>query len=303
MPTLRQLQRTQPDTVLRWFERGRLWESEGAALEDQRTRRQAASSRDREWRPGGSHVDPRAKFKQTRDEKRARFKSRLRTYGPQDEPLEPGPRAQGPGESGQGPTSERPGASGQGPKVQGPGSDAPGSRRGPGNPLGGWTPERLKKYPPRERSGGWGPPRESGARPRAKGPSIDAPQSRRGPGNPLGDWKPERPPFKKYPPRERSGGWSPARGPSTGHKPKGPGSDASESRRGPGNPLGEAKAQRPPFKKHPPRERSGGWSPARGAGPGPKAEGPSSDPPESRRGPGNPLGKRRSGKPRGPKGS
>ena len=33
LPTLRQLQRTQPDTVLRWFERGKLWDSPDAARE------------------------------------------------------------------------------------------------------------------------------------------------------------------------------------------------------------------------------------------------------------------------------
>ena len=32
----------------------------------------------RDWRPGGDHVDPRAQFKVTRDEKRARFKERHR---------------------------------------------------------------------------------------------------------------------------------------------------------------------------------------------------------------------------------
>jgi hypothetical protein len=74
LPTLRQLQRTQPDTTMKWFERGRFWNSPEEAADAQRARRQAAAGRDRRWRPGGDHVDPRAKYQISRDEKRARFK-------------------------------------------------------------------------------------------------------------------------------------------------------------------------------------------------------------------------------------
>ena len=56
LPTLRQLQRTQPDTVLRWFERGRRWESPEAAREDQVERRKSTADRKRDWRPGGDHI-------------------------------------------------------------------------------------------------------------------------------------------------------------------------------------------------------------------------------------------------------
>jgi hypothetical protein len=77
LPTLKQLQRTQPDAVLKWFERSRLWNSaEEAAAALKAPRRPAGPSRGREWRPGGEHRDPRAKFQLTRDEKRARFKKR-----------------------------------------------------------------------------------------------------------------------------------------------------------------------------------------------------------------------------------
>jgi hypothetical protein len=31
----------------------------------------------RDWRPGGSHKDPRARYEISRDEKRARYKKRL----------------------------------------------------------------------------------------------------------------------------------------------------------------------------------------------------------------------------------
>lgn len=77
LPTLRQLQRTQPNVTMKWFERGRFWDDPSAAREAQQRKRDSASSRGREWRPGGKHVDPRAKYDIPRDERRARFKKRL----------------------------------------------------------------------------------------------------------------------------------------------------------------------------------------------------------------------------------
>lgn len=80
IPTLKQLQRTQPNVSLRWFDRGRLWDSPLAARDALRARRLARPERRPEWRPGGNHVDPRERFKLTRDQKRARFKKR-RAWG------------------------------------------------------------------------------------------------------------------------------------------------------------------------------------------------------------------------------
>jgi hypothetical protein len=77
LPTLRQLQRTQPDAVMKWFESGQLWESPAAANEAKRVR-QSVPKRPAAWRPGGVHKDPKARFELTRDQKRARFKQRLR---------------------------------------------------------------------------------------------------------------------------------------------------------------------------------------------------------------------------------
>jgi len=78
LPTLTQLKRTQPNVVLMWFERGRVWESPTAARAALEARRSQPRPRDRkpEWRPGGDHRDPRAKYQSSRDEKRARFKKR-----------------------------------------------------------------------------------------------------------------------------------------------------------------------------------------------------------------------------------
>jgi hypothetical protein len=77
VPTLTQLQRTQPDAELRWFEGGRLWASPAEA-EAARAERRRRPKRPSDWRPGGDHKDPRARFELSRDEKRARFKRRLR---------------------------------------------------------------------------------------------------------------------------------------------------------------------------------------------------------------------------------
>jgi hypothetical protein len=76
LPTLTQLQRKTPDAVLQWFDRGKLWPSPEAAREALKAERQRSRPRDREWRPGGNHKDPRARFKLSRDQKRARFKKR-----------------------------------------------------------------------------------------------------------------------------------------------------------------------------------------------------------------------------------
>jgi hypothetical protein len=78
MPTFRQLQARHPEIVMMWFARGRLWESpeqERAAAARQRMTRHRRGT---EWRPGGAHRDPRARFKVPRDEKRRRFAAKLR---------------------------------------------------------------------------------------------------------------------------------------------------------------------------------------------------------------------------------
>src|SRR5512134_2599492 len=79
VPTFKQLQSKHPDVVMKWFARGRLWDSpdeEQAALALER--RQRPERRDRGWRPGGAHEDPRERFKIPRDEKRRRFADRMR---------------------------------------------------------------------------------------------------------------------------------------------------------------------------------------------------------------------------------
>ena len=62
LPTLVQLRRTNRDVVMKWFARGRLWDSpETARLAFQRPK--PKEQRSAEWRPGGRHADPRARFR------------------------------------------------------------------------------------------------------------------------------------------------------------------------------------------------------------------------------------------------
>ena len=69
LPTLNQLTRTNADVTLRFFARGKLWDSPEQA---QWAGKQEwpRENRGREWRPGGTHKDPRARF-----DKRASGKS------------------------------------------------------------------------------------------------------------------------------------------------------------------------------------------------------------------------------------
>ena len=95
MPTFQRLREKHPDAVMKWFARGKLWDSPedargdhaGSRDRDRGERRDgdrtdrgggrgrpdqrdaSREPRDRSWRPGGEHRDPRQKFK---DAKKAR---------------------------------------------------------------------------------------------------------------------------------------------------------------------------------------------------------------------------------------
>jgi hypothetical protein len=77
MPTLHQLKRKNADVVMKWFARGKLWDSQAAEREAFRTRtdRPPSERRNQDWRPGGEHKDPRARFDK---EKRRRDKREQR---------------------------------------------------------------------------------------------------------------------------------------------------------------------------------------------------------------------------------
>jgi hypothetical protein len=63
LPTFHQLRRTNKDVVLKWFARGRLWETPEAAQAAGRETAAAREKRGSDWRPGGAHKDPRDRFK------------------------------------------------------------------------------------------------------------------------------------------------------------------------------------------------------------------------------------------------
>lgn len=183
LPTLRQLQRTQPTAELKWFERGRFWHSKEAAAAAARDRRKPAG-RGPDWRPGGSHADPRARYTLTRDQKRARFKrnlTRRRDGSGADQAGEPGERPQG----------SRPKTEGR-PRPKTSGRSGPGAS-GPGRPKasGQWRPKasgQKRTKPDPSRSGSADRPRsKSGDRSRstARPPRPTgkrSPVSRKGPG-------------------------------------------------------------------------------------------------------------------------
>jgi hypothetical protein len=70
LPTMKQLQARNAGVELRWFARGRLWASPDEARQDleqtrlrhRRARHPSGERRGPDWRPGGTHADPRARY-------------------------------------------------------------------------------------------------------------------------------------------------------------------------------------------------------------------------------------------------
>ena len=65
MPTFKRIQAKHPDAEMKYFARGKLWESQDAAkkaLEAQRRPDRPRTRLGRDWRPGGEHRDPRQRF-------------------------------------------------------------------------------------------------------------------------------------------------------------------------------------------------------------------------------------------------
>src|SRR6202521_934036 len=70
LPTFNQLRRANPHIVMKWFARGKLWDNpEQAQWAAQNLERQR-QKRGREWRPGGEHKEPRARFSKPRSQRR-----------------------------------------------------------------------------------------------------------------------------------------------------------------------------------------------------------------------------------------
>lgn len=83
LSTFKQIRRKQPDAEIKWFARGRLWESPEDVLREKpfgqkskEGRSEKLEDRGRNWRPGGNHRDPRQAFK---DIKKSRNQKRRQT--------------------------------------------------------------------------------------------------------------------------------------------------------------------------------------------------------------------------------
>ena len=105
LPTFNRLREKHPNAQLKWFERGQLWESRDAARaqgfgqgerrwEGPRPARDAEPGeppRDRNWRPGGEHRDPRQKYKDAKKAKWDRYKQNIRARWDEKQPDRPVP--------------------------------------------------------------------------------------------------------------------------------------------------------------------------------------------------------------------
>ncbi len=154
LPTFQQLKRTNKDVVFKWFARGRLWETPEEAQEALRAPRVVPEKRGGEWRPGGTHADPRERFKKKSGARSHKFDSRPKPSegAPAFRPDNPRP----PHKYGSRPSSSRP---------SGP---PPGDRS-----WGGKPPSSGPRQPQPWRDKPSGPPR--GDRPWSRKPSGGAP--------------------------------------------------------------------------------------------------------------------------------
>jgi hypothetical protein len=59
LPTLHQLKRTNPNAEMKWFARGKLWDTPEQAQWARTNLPKSSERRGRDWRPGGLHNDPR----------------------------------------------------------------------------------------------------------------------------------------------------------------------------------------------------------------------------------------------------
>jgi hypothetical protein len=282
LPTFTRLREKQPDAEMKWFARGRLWDSPAdarAAFDAQRNqgfgahrdrlrrdgaqargdgrpgdqRDRPAEGRGRGWRPGGEHRDPRQKFKDAKKARNQRWreeKFERKQERPRDRfDARGGPRA---GTDGRG-ADRRPHEAN---RNAAPKPAWSGERRREGKPdRGPRQPDRGPRQPDRG-------PRQPDWRARPQGP---APAKR--------DWSERRegsaPPAQKRPSGERRQGGRPF------------------ERRSFERNQGTEEPQPPPRPRGPNREPRPGETPA--PTPPPRPSEPSTPPPTPERGRGRKL--------------
>jgi hypothetical protein len=100
LPTFKRIQEKHPDAELKYFARGRLWNSQEdakRAAEERREGRTDRPPRAKDWRPGGSHRDPRQPFQDAKKARnlrwrKERFERRQQGDGPGGRPPSEGQR-------------------------------------------------------------------------------------------------------------------------------------------------------------------------------------------------------------------
>jgi hypothetical protein len=114
-PTFERLRSKHPSAVMRWFARGRLWESPEAARQP-RPGEKTRASRGRDWRPGGEHRDPRDRFRKEQQARWRALRERAHTKRTAGRPAAAGRRAA---------NQDRPGPGEDQPRTPTPSSPAP----------------------------------------------------------------------------------------------------------------------------------------------------------------------------------
>src|SRR6266852_5506744 len=223
LPTFTQLKRTNQNVVVRWFAQGRLWDSPEAQMAAGRKPKFAGDRRGPDWRPGGTHKDPRDRFKKKNRPERAWSEGNASARRDRDTPGPPRDARPGRDKPAAPPRGNTPTSGGGGR----PWSDKP---RGAARP---WTnkprdPSRAWSDKPRDPSKPWsGKPRDPSKPWSGKPRDSSKPWSGK-PRDPSKPWS-GKPPDPSQPwsgnPRDSSKPWSgKARDPSrpTGGKPRGP---------------------------------------------------------------------------------
>ena len=101
LPTFQRIKEKHPDAEMKYFARGKLWESRDAARaaqqrggpparRDRRGRDGTRDARGRDWRPGGEHRDPRQKFVDAKKQRNASI--RKERWQRKNAPASSGPR-------------------------------------------------------------------------------------------------------------------------------------------------------------------------------------------------------------------
>jgi len=208
LPTFRQIQQTQPDAQMKFFARGKLWDSPEQALRAEDSETRSGERRGRDWRPGGEHRDPRQRFRDAKKAKNQfrrgqRWERKHQTPGGSAEKRSNAPREKPQGDPLRHDVVTR--------RPARQGGRKPASDRGPGPD---WRNRPRGQENRREGDRGRGKEawRDRGARTGAHGPKGQRPFKPRSGGRPPARGQTSEPPPPPRPP-------GPNRPPRPGHEP------------------------------------------------------------------------------------